>query len=116
MTYKEVNTMIASMGLDYAYNHFPKDTEHAPPFICFLYGNSNDMLADNTNYSPIRELSIELYTDNKDFTLEATVESTLSSNELVYRKSETYIESELMYMVVYDTEFVVTEETEVNNG
>ena len=115
MTYSEVSTMIASMGLDYAYNHFPNDTPKKPPFICFLYGNSNDMLADNKNYSPIRELSIELYTDNKDFTTEATIESTLDSYDLVYSKSETYLESELMYMVVYDTEIVVTAEEE-NNG
>lgn len=114
MTYKEVDTIISSIGVPYAYNHFPNDTPQVPPFICFLYGNSDDMLADNTNYQKIRRLSIELYTDEKDFALENTVEAVLSRNDMVYSKSETFLESELMYMVIYDTEIIITEE--IANG
>lgn len=110
MTYLQVYEMISSIGVPCAYNHFPKNTEQSPPFVCFLYGDDNDLAADNKNYSKIRSLSIELYTDNKDFTLENTVETILSNHEMVYSKSETYLESELMYMVIYDTQFVLTEE------
>jgi len=109
MTYKEVATMIASCGVDYAYDHFT-DTEHELPFICFLYGSSSDMAADNTNYQKIRALDIELYTENKDFTLEQTVENVLNENGFVYTREETYIDTEEMYEVIYHTSVAVTEE------
>ena len=115
MTYKEVNTMIASIGIDYAYDHFTDDTGHELPFICFFFSDSNDFAADNANYQRIRTLDIELYTANKEFTLEETVETTLNSYGLVYYREESYLDSELMYMVRFSTEIVLTEEIE-NNG
>lgn len=110
MTYKEIATMIESIGLPYAYYQFPDGTDQACPFICFFLDSSNDFAADNTNYQKIRRLNIELYTDNKDFTLEQTVEDTLSGSGLVYYREETYLDSERMYMVSYETEIVITEE------
>ena len=113
MTYKEVNTMIASMKIDYAYDHFT-DTGHELPFICFYFSGSNDLAADNVNYQRIRTLDIELYTANKEFALEETVETTLNSYGLVYYREESYIDSELMYMVRFTTEIVLTEEIKNN--
>lgn len=111
MTYKEVNTMLASVGIDYAYDHFTDDTAHELPFICFMYGSSSDLAADNVNYQKIRALDIELYTANKDFTLEETVENILNENGFVYTREETYIDSEQMYEVIFHTSLAVTEET-----
>ena len=110
MTYKEIATMVESIGLPYAYYQFPNGTDQACPFICFFLDSSNDFAADNINYQKIRRLNIELYTDNKDFTLEQTVETVLNSNGLVYYREETYLDSERMYMVSYETEIVITEE------
>lgn len=102
MTYKEVNEMIESIGLPYAYNEFPQTLE-GPPFICFLFDESDDLLADNTNYAKIRPLFIELYTANKDFALESRTEAALNEKGLVFTRSETYIGSERMYQIVYNT-------------
>jgi hypothetical protein len=107
MTYQEIAEMIASINLPYAYDHFSEDTAKAPPFICFYYDGSDDFIADNTNYQKIRPLTIELYTDNKDFVAEVLVEATLNANGLVYSRSETYISTEKMYMVTYQTEVVI---------
>lgn len=114
MTYKEVATMIAGFGIPYAYYQFPEGTDQACPFVCFYFNSSNDLAADDTNYQKIRPLIIELYTDNKDFTTEATIEAALNSSGLVYAREETYLDSERMYMVTYMTEIVLTEE--INNG
>lgn len=117
MTYKEVADMIQAIGVPFAYDHFEEGTpEHPapdPPFICFYYEGSNDLSADNTNYARIRPLTVELYTDNKDFELEETVENALNTAGLVYSRSESYISSERLYMVVYTTEIVLTEENNV---
>lgn len=110
MTYKEVATMINSIGIPYAYYQFPDGTGQACPFICFFFSDSNDLVAENTNYQKIRPLNIELYTDNKDFALEETVETVLNSNGLVYDRSESYLDSERMFMVVYTTDILITEE------
>lgn len=109
MTYQEVATMISGLNIPFAYYQFPENTEQACPFICFFFENSNDLAADNTNYQRIRTLSIELYTDNKDFALEESVEALLNSNGLVYTREETFLDSERMNMVTFTTDIVVTE-------
>lgn len=111
MTYKEVNSMIASIGLPYAYYQFNKKTAQAPPFICFFYANSNDFAADNTNYQRIERLVVELYTDEKDFSIEKTIEDTLNAHELVFTREETPLDDERMYEVIFETDVIITEET-----
>lgn len=108
MTYQQVATMVASIGVPYAYYQFPEGTAQPTPFVCFYFDNSNDLYADDTNYQKIRPLTIELYTDNKDFTLEATVENILSSNGLTFARSESWIDSERMNMVAYTTDVIIT--------
>ena len=109
MTYRQVAEMVSSIGVPFAYYQFPNNTGIAPPFVCFYFDSSNDFAADNTNYQRIRPLSIELYTDNKDFTLEQTVENVMNQNGLVYSREETFLDSERMYMVTFMTEIIITE-------
>ena len=109
MTYRQVAEMVSSIGVPFAYYQFPNNSGIAPPFVCFYFDSSNDFAADNTNYQRIRPLSLELYTDNKDFTLEQTVENVLNQNGLVYSREETYLDSERMYMVTFMTEIIITE-------
>lgn len=107
MTYQEIKQMIASVGLPNAYYQFPDGTQQAPPFICFYFPGNDDFLADDTNYQKINELVVELYTDNKEFALEASVEAALTSAGLVYDREETYIGSERMYQISYTMEVVI---------
>lgn len=108
MTYQQVATMVSSIGVPYAYYQFPEGTAQAPPFICFYFEGSDDLFADDTNYQKIRPLTIELYTDNKDFSLEATVEGKLTSNGLTYTRNEAWIESERLNMVAYTADIIIT--------
>lgn len=107
MTFQEINTMIDSIGLPYAYYQFPDNSGQQPPFICFYFPDNNDLVADNSNYQKIEGLTVELYTDAKDFALEAQVEAALKEAGLVYSRSETPIESERMYLVSYETEVII---------
>lgn len=108
MTYQQIATMVASIGVPYAYYQFPEGTAVAPPFVCFYFEGSDDLYADDKNYQKIRPLTIELYTDNKDFSLEATVEGILTSNGLTYARNESWIESERMNMVAYTADVIIT--------
>lgn len=121
MTYKEVAEMINAIGIPFAYDHFvagdPENPVPDPPFICFYYDGSDDLMADNTNYARIRSLTVELYTDNKDFTLEETVENALTTEGLAYSRPAGdggYIDTERMYMVAWSTDIIITEEEETN--
>ncbi len=109
MTHTEVATMIASIGLPYAYYEFPDDTEQEPPFVVFYYPQSDDLYADNQNYVGITQLNIELYTDEKDFDLESTVESVLVGSGLTYTKMETRIDTERMWQILYQMEVIINE-------
>ena len=115
MTHAEIATMIASIGVPYAYYQFPEGTGQAPPFICFFYSYSNDEVADNTNYQKIDHLVIELYTENKDFNMEKAVEGALSEAGLVYARQETYVDTERLFEVVFETDVIITEDENGNN-
>lgn len=115
MTTQEVATMVAQIGIPYAYYQFSDKTAQPTPFCCFFYANDNDFKADDSNYQKIEHLIIELYTDNKDFALEATAESVLASHGMVWTRDEEWIDSERMLEVVYEMDVVITSE-EVING
>lgn len=112
MTYQEVKTMVESIGIPYAYYQLPEGTDQPCPFICFYFTGSNDLAADDTNYQRIRPLAIELYTDNKDFALENTVEAVLNQHGFVYSRDEAWIDTERMNMVTYTIEVIITEVNE----
>lgn len=107
MTYQEVNDMIASIGLPYAYYQFPNNTQQAPPFLCFFYEDSDDVYADDKNYQRITELAVEFYSDVKDFATESLIEQTLTAAGLTYTKGEQFLDSEHMHMTVYEMEVLI---------
>lgn len=108
MTYKEIATMISSIGLPYTYDSFPNNIAPNPPYVVFNYPQSDDFGADNRNYVSIDVLNIELYTSEKDFTTEASLEAVLESNGLFYEKTEAYIRDERLFQISYVCE-VITE-------
>ncbi len=107
MSYEEIYTMISSFGFPAAYNHFPESTAKEPPFVCFYYPSSSDYMADNINYQKINELYIELYTASKDFAAEKAIEDKLREHGLGYERTETYLDSEKLYMQLYTMEVLI---------
>lgn len=108
MTYKEISTMIDSIGLPYTYYSFPDNIAPDPPYIVFNYPENNDFGADNENYVSIDVLNLELYTAKKDFDTESNIEAILKQNGFFYEKSETYIRQEHLFQTTYVSQ-VITE-------
>ncbi len=104
MTHQEVLKMMDEMKLPYAYHHFVEGESPEPPFLVFLYPNSDNFAADGMVYFKVNRLNIELYTDLKDVELEETVEAVLDKHGIFYEKSEVWIESENLYEVLYQME------------
>lgn len=104
MTHGEVMDMVAEMGLPYAYHHFAEGESPEPPFLVFLYPEADNFSADGIVYFRINRLHIELYTDLKNPDLEESIEAVLLKYGIFYGKSETWIESEKLYEVLYGME------------
>ncbi len=107
MTYKDIAAMVKSFGLPYAYYQFEEGSGQQCPFVVFYYPNREDFIADGVNYVKKTILTIELYTDSKDFAAETNIEDVLEAHEMVYSKEETYIDSEKMFEVIYDMEVCI---------
>ena len=99
--------MLRELKLPFAYDHFAEGEAPEPPFICYLVPGSNNFAADGRVYFKINEYHIELYTDEKSPALESSLESVLDNHGIFYNKSETWIESEKLYEVLYTFEMEV---------
>lgn len=104
MTYEEIATMVKEMGLPCAYHHFAEGESPPPPFVVFLSPGEHVFHADNIRYAGWKQLDVELYTDIKNPAAEQMVEDVLTAHEISYVKSETWIESEKLYEVLYEME------------
>ena len=111
MTEKEVYQMVKSVGLPAAYHHFEEGKSPDPPFLVYLYPETNNFAANGIVYQDINQLDIELYTDKKDLEAEKRVEAVLKEHGLFYEKTETYLESEKMFEALYEMEVLINEQS-----
>lgn len=98
---EELLQMLNEIQIPFAYHHFAEGESPEPPFICYLLPGSDNFSADGKVYYKINEIHIELYTDLKDLAVEQKVEDVLDGHGIYYNKSETWIESEKLYEVLY---------------
>lgn len=103
----DILAMLRETALPFAYDHFAEGESPEPPFICYLVPGSNNFAADGRVYFKINEYHIELYTDEKSPRLENSLETVLDNHGIFYNKSETWIESEKLYEVLYTFEMEV---------
>ncbi|MBO4914249.1 MAG: hypothetical protein J5449_03500 [Oscillospiraceae bacterium] len=103
----EALRVLAEIGLPFAYHHFAEGESPAPPFICYLTPESDNFAADGRVYHRLGAFHIELYSDRKDPELETRVEAALDARGVFYNKTETWIESEKLYEVLYQFELEV---------
>lgn len=104
---EELLQILSETQIPFAYHHFAEGESPEPPFICYLLPGSNNFSADGKVYYKINEVHIELYTDLKDLAVEQQLEDVLDEHGIFYNKSETWIESERLYEVLYTFEWEV---------
>lgn len=109
MTYQQINRMVESIGLPYAYHEFENKTHQAPPYVIFEYTGDNDFHADDQNYQEITVLQISLYTREKDIYTEAIIKQILTNNDLVWEWDSSYVDSEALHRTTFYTEVVINE-------
>lgn len=104
MTLQELYTGLSSLSIPVSYSHFTQPP--TVPFIVYRMDGSDDFMADNRNYQRISDVSIELYTDIKDVSSEASLEQKLTDMGMTYTKNEVWVESELLFRVLYEAQIV----------
>ena len=92
--------LLKSTGLPVAYHHFVSPP--APPYIVYLLSYSSNFGADNKVHSQADNYQVELYTTIKDPASEKLVEDLFDANDIFWDKTETYIDSEDLYQVLYE--------------
>lgn len=97
----EILAVLKESEIPFAYDHFAEGESPEPPFICYMMPASNHFSADGKVYFKANEVHIELYTDFKDLAVEQRLEAVLDEHDYFYNKSETWIESEKLYEVLY---------------
>lgn len=75
-----MNAILANIGIDHAYDHFPADYDDAPmlPYIVWTYDVEN-FYADNVIYYQHYIITLTLYEAVRDDTVEGAVDAALSA-------------------------------------
>lgn len=87
-----------------AYWSFPEDEAPAMPFITFFENSSDNFGADNKVYHHRKQISVELMTKTKDPTAESNVQAALDAADIYWEKTETHLDDEDAYEVIYTLE------------
>ena len=106
MTRTEIESVLEGTGLPYEYYKFDEGSGIQPPFLVWYLPSQSGFYADNVTYVSFRSLVIELYTDEKDFSVESAVEAALEGAGLTFSWEETYLPEEMMYEKIYQMEVI----------
>lgn len=104
MTQVELYTILKKTGISTCYHSWKASgTADIPdlPWLCYLVVGTKNEAADGQVWAIRTNCNIELYTDNKDLDTEEIVETALNDACIFWDKTETYIDDECMYCVVY---------------
>lgn len=108
MQLQQIDPMIRQIAgsLPVAYYAFPKPGQ-APPYLVYYSPGRSDFYADDLNYQGILDLNIELYTKTKNYSLETQIEANMKAAGLAYSKTESFIDSDGVFMITYMTEVII---------
>ena len=104
MTQQDLKTLLSSTGISTCYRSWKasgKTEIPALPWICYLFTGSENEAADNKVNQKVNNYQIELYSNAKDLSSEKLLEDALDGASIFYDKTETYIEEEALFEVIY---------------
>ncbi len=102
MNLMEFKAELEKLDIPIQYRAFSVGQAPELPYILFYEDDSDNIFADNSNWFDVLNVSCELYTDEKDIELETKLQKLLYDLEIEYNSTETYIDSENMYLKAYD--------------
>lgn len=98
----EIKTAATLNGV--AYDFFPVGAAPALPFAVWRSPSIDAFGADNINFYNALDIEIEVLTEKRDLTREATIEDKLTANGIFYTKNAVYLDDEKCYQILYEME------------
>ena len=103
MKARDVYTMLKTLKIPVAYDHFDSNKGITPPFIVYRENDVDTFKADGISYYRDYNYEIELITEKKDTDLHAELEILLTNNKLPYDlQSELWDNTEKIYHNIYE--------------
>lgn len=103
MKLSELRTILDQLNIPVQYRAFEEGKAPGLPYVLFYTeDNLGSLKADNHNYHGIKNISVELYSNEKDPELEEKLEQLFEQNNIEYDAYEIYIETEKMFEMLYE--------------
>lgn len=106
MNLMEFKAELEKLDIPVQYRAFQVGQAPQLPYLIFYENDSDNIFADNSNWFDVLNVACELYADEKDIELETKLQKLFYDNEIEYNSTETFIDSENMYMKSYDVTIV----------
>lgn len=102
MEHRDLFTLLKSLNIPVAYDHFESDKTISPPFMAYREISPDTFKADNKTFYRENVFEVELVTEKKNVALEQQLEGLFNSNSIPYDKSDTiWDEDERIYHIIY---------------
>lgn len=102
MTFAELVAILEPTGFPWAYHHW--DTPPPPPYGVYLSVRDNPFFADNRTYTFSAGIRLEVYSLERDTSLDDKVRAALDAAEIPYDTDYTFLESEGLYESIFEIE------------
>ena len=103
MTHKQIYDLLKTLNIPVAYDHFDSNKKVIPPFVVYREVAPDTFKADCITYYRPYEFEIELVTEKKDVTLQNSIETLLTNNNIPYDlDDEIWDDEEKIYHNFYE--------------
>ena len=104
MELNDLEVILKRTNFPVRYSHFKKKVE--TPYIVYINAYNSNFGADDKVYRKIKNIQIELYTNEKNLEIEKILEDLLDENDIFYEESEEFIESENLFQKIYEVRLI----------
>ena len=101
-TFAELVAILEPTGFPWTYHHW--DTPPPPPYGVYLSVRDNPFFADNRTYTFSAGIRLEVYSLERDTSLDDKVRAALDAAEIPYDTDYTFLESEGLYESIFEIE------------
>ena len=102
MTFAELVAILEPTGFPWNYHHW--DTPPPPPYGVYLSVRDDPFFADNRTYTFSAGIRLEVYSLERDTSLDDKVRAALDAAEIPYDTDYTFLESEGLYESIFEIE------------
>lgn len=98
---QNIAQLLEQLPYPFAYDHFAEGEDNQPPYLTYNVKNSHYTDADGLVYFHLNTVEIHLFTLFKSPDVEKQLQTLLDKNNIVYDKTETYLQSLMLYRITF---------------